>query len=121
MHTSTPEIEAKPSMPSLDADDWQLYTTAYPPSVMKRVATSLNKAVWQTYLAAHMKLDKMKMGTPEERIKKAIYEAYRAKLEKALYRNSKYGAADTEPRYVASRLMVKFASRYGVEMTGWDF
>ena len=126
MNQTAPAAQTPPAhhvgfeKPNLSADDWQLYTCTMPPSLQKRVAESLNKAAWQTFLAAYMKLDKMKLGTPAETIRKAIYDAYRAHLEKALYRNAKHGAADTEPRYVAARLMVKFASRY-VEMTGWDF
>lgn len=106
--------------PTLSADDWQLYTCSTPASVMKRVAETLNNATFRTFKAAEKKLCKMKLGTPRAEVLKVLREAYAAHLEKALLRNSKHGAMDTEPQWVAADLMTKFGSKYGVEVSRWD-
>lgn len=100
--------------PALSADDWQLYTATNPPSVMKRVASSLNSAAYRSLKAAHTKLARMKLGTPKAAIQEALHNAYAAHLEKTLEKYASYGAFDTEPRYVARTLMQNLAAQYGV-------
>jgi hypothetical protein len=109
-----------PLKPHLTADDWQLYTCAFPPSVMRRVADSLNNATLRTFKAMEKKLGAMKLGTPRATYTSAVYEVMQKNIVKALYRNSKYGAADSEPMSVARGLVVKFAAKCGVEVDPWD-
>ena len=109
-----------PLKPHLTADEWQLYTCSTAPSVMRRVADTLNNAALRTFKAAEAKLGKMKLGTPREKVLAVLREAYSAHLGKAMRRNAKHGACDTEPEWVAADLMNKFAAKYGVEVSRWD-
>lgn len=109
-----------PLKPHLTAAEWQLYTCSTAPSVMRRVADTLNNAALRTFKAAEQKLGKMKLGTPREKVLEVLREAYSAHLGKAMRRNAKHGACDTEPEWVAAGLLNKFAAKYGIVVSRWD-
>lgn len=107
--------------PDLTPGQWELYTFSNSPSVMSRVARALNNAAFRAMKDANKKLAKLPFGTPPEKAKLILRDAYQNHLWDKLEKYASYGAMDTEPRAVAAGLMASVASWYGVHMTSWDF
>ena len=107
--------------PALTAGQWELYTVTCKPSVLARVAKSLNNEAVRAMKDADKKLSKLPFGTEQKVAKAVVRDAYQNHLWDVMEKNAKYGALDTEPRAVAGNLMAEVAARYGVHMTGWDF
>lgn len=107
--------------PALTAGQWELYTVSHPPSVMARAARALNTATFRAMKDANKKLSKLPLGTPPEKAKLIVRDAYQNHIWATLEKYAKYGAQDTEPRDVAGYLMAQFAAWYGLHMTCADF